>query len=173
MNKPIHVQNNLDSIISPNTIETFISDELPLLDLCVSVYGFVFKNGKFLQTDLREGERPTRRLDIPGGHIDHGETPEQAIIREIYEETGIRAKVAQMVGFCKVTVQAPKPDNYKYPYPTSFMVFYLCEVLEEEIFEGNESAHGRVWLDPKDFDSSEWARENKTFLEKVISIKSA
>lgn len=29
----------------------------------------------------------------PGGHIEHGEVPEEAAIREVYEETGIKVKL--------------------------------------------------------------------------------
>ena len=35
---------------------------------------------------------------LPGGHIDVGESVEQAAIREIWEETGIRARVRRLVG---------------------------------------------------------------------------
>ena len=35
---------------------------------------------------------------LPGGHIDVGESVEQAAVREIWEETGIRARVRRLVG---------------------------------------------------------------------------
>ncbi len=36
--------------------------------------------------------------EIPGGGIDEGETPEVAAIRELYEETGIKAEKVEKVG---------------------------------------------------------------------------
>jgi len=35
---------------------------------------------------------------LPKGHLEHGETPEQAAVREIEEETGIRGRVVRPLG---------------------------------------------------------------------------
>lgn len=35
---------------------------------------------------------------VPGGHVDLGETLAQACLRELYEETGLKAEVVRLVG---------------------------------------------------------------------------
>ena len=152
-----------------NTIvETYISDEMPPIELCASSYAFVFKNGALLQIDLREGERPTRQLDIPGGHVDSGEHPEESIVREVFEETGVVVKVSKLIACKKVIVKGEKPSDWKYPYPDGYMLFYLCEIVEEKDFDGNEDTHGRVWLSKNEYDKSEWYRENKILVDEVF-----
>ncbi len=163
-------QKSIDIIKYENVVETYLADTLPNLTDCVSAYAFVFKDRSFLMTELREGERPTRRYDIPGGHIDTGEKPEEAVIRETFEETGVRVKVKKIVAYNKVTILSEKPENYKYPYPVSYMAYYLCEVTEETPFKGNEDAHGRVWLEKKDFEKVEWCIKNKILLGSVMNI---
>ena len=39
-----------------------------------------------------------RVLTQPGGHIEAGESPEQAVVREVLEETGCRVKCDDLVG---------------------------------------------------------------------------
>ena len=152
-----------------NIVEVYLSDELPDLVLCTASYAFVFKDGALLQTELREGERPVRRLDIPGGHIDQGETPDQTAVRETYEETGVHVKSPKLIGYIKITTHTPKLENSRYPYPTGYMLYYLCEIEKEEEFNGNKDAHGRVWLQPTEFDKSIWCMENKVLLEEVFN----
>ena len=45
----------------------------------------------------------TGYIDIPGGKIEEGETPEDASIREVYEET--RMKVENLVSIGDVTTE--------------------------------------------------------------------
>ncbi len=158
----------VDWVKVDNIVETYLSDSIPSAIDCVSVYAFVLKEGKFLQTELRKGERPTQRLDIPGGHVDEGETSEQAVIRETLEETGVIVKVRKFVAYKKITIVGPKPENYRYPYPTGYMGFYICDIVEELPFEGNKETLGRIWLEQKDFATSPWCIENKILFDEVL-----
>lgn len=168
MQKLLYSEENLDWIPAQNIVETYLADELPSVEYCPSAYAIVFKDGALLQTELREGERPTRRLDIPGGHVDEGETPDESAVRETFEETGVHVRVIKLVGYKKVTVTETKPENWRYPYPTGYMAYYLCEVVEETHFEGNEDSHGRVWLNLEDFEMSDWCKRNIVFIKEIM-----
>ena len=115
-----------------------------------------------------QGERPTRTLDIPGGHIDEGENPKQSVVREVFEETGVRVIEPKPVAYKKITVQIPKPDVWRYPYPTGYMLYYMCKVVEETPFEGNADTHGRVWLRPDEYEKSPWYVGEKKLVDEII-----
>lgn len=56
----------------------------------LAVSAAVVKDGKFLL--VRRGREPARGLyAFPGGRVEMGETPEQAVRRELMEETSIEA----------------------------------------------------------------------------------
>ena len=40
-------------------------------------------------------EHPERGWEIPGGHLEENETPEEALMRELLEETGLKGKVVR------------------------------------------------------------------------------
>lgn len=57
-----------------------------------TVTGVIIKNGKVLT--LKRKEEPFKgKFDFPGGYMNAGETPENAIKREIREELGVPSKV--------------------------------------------------------------------------------
>jgi len=57
--------------------------------LHLGIYGIIVKDNKILL--VRKSRGPyTGKLDLPGGSIEHGETVDQTLSREIIEETGIK-----------------------------------------------------------------------------------
>ena len=48
--------------------------------------------------DLKDQKRERLLWSLPKGHIEAGETPEQAAIREVAEETGIESEIARSLG---------------------------------------------------------------------------
>lgn len=54
-----------------------------------SAGGLIVHGSRILLISVLEG----RRWQLPKGHIEEGETPEQAAIREIQEETGVSGRI--------------------------------------------------------------------------------
>lgn len=53
----------------------------------------LLKNEKVLVAQRPPGDRLAGKWEFPGGKIETGETPEQALCREIYEELGLNINV--------------------------------------------------------------------------------
>lgn len=49
---------------------------------------------EILLSRVAERISPQERWTLPGGGLDHGEGPRDAVVREVYEETGLHAAVA-------------------------------------------------------------------------------
>ncbi len=56
-------------------------------------------DGRILLVDHYRFQTDTRGWEIPAGKVDDGETPEQAMARELMEETGSRAESLDYLGY--------------------------------------------------------------------------
>ncbi|MEX5294036.1 NUDIX domain-containing protein [Kocuria sp. CPCC 205268] len=52
---------------------------------------------------VRRGREPQRgRWSVPGGKLEPGETPAQAAVREVLEETGVRVRAGRELGTVRI-----------------------------------------------------------------------
>ncbi|NLE13596.1 MAG: 8-oxo-dGTP diphosphatase MutT [Clostridiales bacterium] len=77
------------------------------------------RNGKLLLCQRPIGKRCALLWEFPGGKIERGETPEECLVRECYEELGITIK----------TEQFAQEVMYEYPDITVNIHFYFCEII--------------------------------------------
>jgi 8-oxo-dGTP diphosphatase len=87
------------------------------------VAGVLFnEKGQMLLTERAVGKKMAGIWELPGGKIEAGETPEQALIRELKEELDIEVKPENLETFTFIS----------YPYETFHLVmpFYICRIWE-------------------------------------------
>ena len=107
----------------PHRIELVRSTVLPPTDQISCA--FVLALDRSARVLLAYVDRPGRGWDVPGGHLEPGETPQAAAIRELHEETGFAVAEANLsvVGWTRISLDE-RPPAYRYPYPVSYMVFF-------------------------------------------------
>jgi 8-oxo-dGTP diphosphatase len=61
----------------------------------VAAYAVIVRDSRVLLSRLAPYLTPTERWTLPGGGVEFGEHPREAVIRELYEETGLHAQVGE------------------------------------------------------------------------------
>jgi ADP-ribose pyrophosphatase YjhB (NUDIX family) len=84
----------------------------------VDVRGGVFESDRVLLVR----ERSDGRWTLPGGWVDVNDAPSEAVAREIFEESGIRARPVKLAALV---------DKRRHPHPPGihhiYKLFFLCE----------------------------------------------
>ena len=93
-----------------------------------------------------------------GGHIETGETPEEAARREAYEETGARLRELHVLGYQRLRLFGPRPVSYRYSYPDSYQVFYWAQIEALDEFLPTEEARERALFAPDDACELPWVQ---------------
>ncbi|HDX9652034.1 TPA: NUDIX hydrolase [Bacillus wiedmannii] len=86
----------------------------------VRVTGILIEDEKVL---LVKQKVANRNWSLPGGRVENGETLEEAMIREMREETGLEVKIKNLLYVCD------KPDAS----PSLLHITFLLERVEGEI----------------------------------------
>lgn len=127
----------------------------------INVVGAILiENGKILCAQRGEGKPLAYLWEFPGGKIETGETPQEALIRELQEELLI-----------EVEVQSEKFEetSYQYDFGLVNLTTFICflkkgtpQLIEHIAVE---------WLAPKELTTLEWAPADIPSVEKLMEME--
>ena len=119
-----------------------LSEFVPMCAIEV-VAAVILHEGRILATQRGYGEWKDW-WEFPGGKMEAGETPEEALVREILEELSTEISVDEFL--CTV--------EYDYPKFSLTMHCYLCSLLTEALHLNEHEA--AKWLTLDELDCVEW-----------------
>ena len=118
------------------------------------VAAVIRKNDRIFATQRGYGEFKDG-WEFPGGKIEPGETPQQALVREIREELETEIRVGDLI------------DTIEYDYPTFHLSMdcFWCEIVEGSLeLKEHEAAK---WLDRESLYTVDWLPADVGLIEKM------
>lgn len=133
-----------------------------------SVYGVIIKNNKVLLSRQWDG------YDFPGGGVELGETIEDALLREVREETGLKVDILKILRVENSFFKLPISGRFV----QSILLYYHCKVVNGRVSIKNISSEEKSyvkmpsWIKIDDLDKVRFynSADTKAIIQEVKNI---
>jgi len=117
----------------------------------------VWDGPRLLMTQRPPGGALGLQWEFPGGKIEPGETPEQAIVREVREELGVLA----------TPVERLHSVAHDYAHGTRVEIVFVHCTLESLEFTLSDEVNDARWQPPSEIDLSRVLEADRDFLRSL------
>ena len=128
----------------------------------IKVVAAVIRDGNKVFATARGYGEFKGQWEFPGGKIEEGETPQQALVREIKDQLEADIEVGELI------------DTIEYDYPTFHLSMdcFWAEVKSGELIP--KEAEAIKWLCAAELDSVQWLPADLSLIESIrIGLKEA
>lgn len=128
---------------------------LPVKRQRLAVKALVRDGDRILLARLSGRAVETGRWTLPGGGVDHGESPETALLREVAEETGLAATVGALVGVHDRHLTGNAPDGRLEDFHAVNLVYEATVAGDRvpAVDEVDGTTDAVAWIDLADVES--------------------
>lgn len=95
--------------------------------------------------------------NLPGGGVEHGETPWDAVVREVHEETGLQVRVQRLQGV------------YAKPETDDLVFSFVCEIIGGGITL-NDEANEIAWFSLNNIPENFPAKQRQRIRDAVAKL---
>lgn len=132
--------------------------------------GIVFNKNNEILIDNRKEKRlegADGKWELPGGKIEFGETPEQTVQREVYEETGYNVQVKEIIPYSNVSIW-----EYKECIQHTIVFSYICELKDTNHTDITDNGINEYrWINYTELENYDFLPGAKEAIESAIKLR--
>ncbi|MGH3359745.1 MAG: NUDIX domain-containing protein [Nocardioidaceae bacterium] len=112
-----------------------------------AAYARIVRDDALLLTRISANGHHTGQWTLPGGGVDHGERPRDAVVREVYEETGLRASVGRLLDVHDTHFVGVAPNGRTEDYHGIHLVFDATVADDTaQVIEADGTTDAVAWV---------------------------
>lgn len=130
--------------------------------------GILLKDRKVFMVQRSEEELPDAHLkwEFPGGKCEFDETPQEALKREFFEETGIEVEVKELIPFVQTAYW-----NYAWGIQQTLCFAFRCEFIKQhKVAKKDHHVERTSWFSLEDIKNLETLPGTEELLHIITSL---
>jgi len=142
--------------VAPLVLEA-LADHLPHRKQRVAAYALVIRDDTVLLTRISERGHHAGSWTLPGGGIDHGESPRAALEREVQEECGVPCDVGSLLDVHDVHFDGMAPSGRNEDFHAVHLLFEATVPadVEPRVVELDGTTDAVAWVPLAEIESGE------------------